>query len=688
MKKEKNITILLVEDEAISVIAEKSILEKNGYSVITASTGEEAVEIASGVESIDLVLMDIELGEGIGGIKAAELILEKRTVPILFLTSHTEPEILNETGTVISYGFVLKKTGGAVLLASIETALRLFEATRYIEKQKLELASGNTRLRALVEELEAMNEEFEAMNDELLASNRLLAEKEEEYRLLFENASSGIVIAQDGIVRMVNPALGQIVDYTTVEMIGKPFIEFIHPEDAGMVTQRHMARLKGEDVETDYSFRIITSHGVVKWVNLRSALIIWNKKPASLNYVIDITESKLAEEQQRYLQEQLAQSQKMESVGRLAGGVAHDFNNMLGVILGNTELALQSLKSDDPVYDDLVEIKKAAERSAELTRQLLAFARRQTVIPKVLDLNETVSGMLNMLRRLIGENIELSWEPGDNLSPVKLDPAQVDQALANLAVNARDAIAGIGKISIRTKGIEIGRNDNPGKSGSADFPEGKFVLLEVEDNGCGMDKNTLDNLFEPFFTTKGAGQGTGLGLATVSGIVKQNDGFIKVESEPEKGTVIKLFLPAYSGEVISSVEEFPANIQDKADETILFVEDEIPILNVTIKMLESHGYKVLAASTPGEALRLAGENAGEIKLLITDVIMPEMNGQELSKSILSINPGIKVLFISGYTADVIAKQGIISEGVHFIQKPFTMQELAFKVREVLGSSNI
>lgn len=810
MKKEKDITILLVEDEAISVIAEKSILEKNGYSVITASTGEEALEAISGNEKIDIVLMDIDLGEGMDGIKAAELILKKRNLPVLFLTSHTEPDILNETGTVISYGFVLKKTGAAVLLASIETALRLFEANRYIEKQKIELASGNARLRTLVEELEAMNEEFEAMNDELVGSNRLLAEKEEEYRLLFENSSSGIVIAQDGIVRMINPALADIVDYPADEIVSRSFTDFIHPEDAGMVIQRHIARLRGDDVETDYSFRIITSHGVVKWVNLRSALIIWNQKPASLNYVVDITESKLAErdlmereetfralaensidvimrfdrgyrhlyvnpiaeritgiprdlfigktheelgfpeelcklwegnlekvfktgeicriefqmpdgtwidwllmpefdenknvkavitsarditerklaeEQQRKLQEQLAQANKMESVGRLAGGVAHDFNNMLGVILGNTELALQSLKGDDPVYDDLVEIKKAAERSAELTRQLLAFARRQTAAPRVLDLNETVSGMLNMLRRLIGENIELRWEPGDIPVYVKLDPAQVDQALANLCVNARDAIAGIGKISIRTKGMEIDRNENPGNSGSADFPEGKYVMLEVEDNGCGMDKNVLDNLFEPFFTTKGAGQGTGLGLATVYGIVKQNDGFIKVESEPGKGTAIKLFLPAYEGEMVSAASASFVTAQDKSDETILLVEDEISILNVTVKMLESQGYKVLSAFSPAEALRLAGENAGEISLLMTDVIMPEMNGQELSKSILSINPGIKVLFISGYTADVIAKQGIIPEGVHFIQKPFTMQELAAKVREVLSPVN-
>lgn len=681
MKKDKNITILLVEDEAISVIAGRNILEKNGYSVITASTGEEAVEIVSGNDVIDIVLMDIDLGDGIDGIKAAELILAKRDLPILFLSSHTEPDILNETGVVISYGYVVKKTGEAVLLASIETAIRLFEANRYIETQKIELASRNKKLMALVEELEAMNDEFEAMNEELIGSNRLLAEKEEEYRLLFENASSGIVIAQDGIVRMVNPALGNILGYPVEEIVSRPFTDFIHPEDSEMVKQRHMARLKGEDVETEYSFRIISSDGMVKWVNLRSALINWNGKPASLNYVIDITESKIAEKQQRKLQEQLAQSQKMESVGRLAGGVAHDFNNMLGVILGNAELALQSIESDNPAYADLMEIKKAAERSAELTRQLLAFARRQVVTPRVLDLNEIVSGMLNMLGRLIGENIELQWEPGENLAPVKLDPAQIDQVLANLSVNARDAISGIGKIIIRTKGIVFsGITDG----GDSDSPEGEYILLEVEDNGSGMDKNTLDNLFEPFFTTKGAGQGTGLGLATVYGIVKQNDGFINVDSEPGEGTVIKLFLPACSGESARPASAVLEDLQDGADETILLVEDELSILNVAVKMLQSLGYKVIAASTPGEALRLADEHSGEISLLMTDVIMPEMNGRELSRSILSKYPEMKILYMSGYTADVMAKQGVLGEGVHFIQKPFSMQELALKVREVLS----
>ena len=380
------------------------------------------------------------------------------------------------------------------------------------------------------------------------------------------------------------------------------------------------------------------------------------------------------------LQAQFIQAQKMESVGRLAGGVAHDYNNILSVIMGYTELALDKVDPKDPLHADLEEILIAAKRSTDITRQLLAFARKQTVAPKVLDLNETLEEMLKLLRQLIGEDIDLAWHPKAKLWPVKMDPSQVDQILANLCVNARDAIAGVGKVTIETDQVTL---DEAYCADHAGFIPGEFALLAVSDNGCGMDKDTLDKLFEPFFTTKEVGRGTGLGLATFYGIVKQNDGFINVYSEPEKGTTFKIYLPRHAGKAEEISVESTAEILKGRGETVLVVEDEFSILKLANRILDGLGYNVLAARTPGEAMGLAKEHADNIHLIITDVIMPEMNGRDLAERLHAINPDIKTLFMSGYTSNVIAHRGVLEEGVNFIQKPFSKKELAAKVRAAL-----
>jgi len=395
-------------------------------------------------------------------------------------------------------------------------------------------------------------------------------------------------------------------------------------------------------------------------------------------------ERRLAEQEFKQSEErfrgQLFQAQKMESVGRLAGGVAHDFNNMLGVILGYAQLAMLKIGQDDPLHADLDEIRKAGERSADLTRQLLAFARKQTVAPQVLDLNETVEGMHNMLRRLIGEDIDLAWRPGSNLGPIFIDPSQVDQILANLCVNARDAIADTGKITIETDSACF---DEAYCTDHAYFVPGEFVMLAVSDDGCGMDPETLGVVFEPFFTTKELGKGTGLGLATIYGIVKQNNGFINVYSEPGHGTTFKIYLPQHTAKAAPRSEQEQAPAPAAGGETILLVEDEQAILEVATRMLEQMGYGVIAAATPGEAIRLAREHQGRINLLMTDVVMPEMNGRDLAGNLISIYPGMRRLFMSGYTANVIAHHGVLDQGVHFLQKPFSMQDLAAKIREAL-----
>jgi PAS domain S-box-containing protein len=419
----------------------------------------------------------------------------------------------------------------------------------------------------------------------------------------------------------------------------------------------------------------IQSAGGIRNFRITSSPIVnaSGKITAAIEMVEDITE-KLS------LESQFLQAQKMEAVGLLAGGVAHDYNNMLSVILGYAELALDQVEQAQPVHAALVEIINAAKRSADITRQLLAFARKQTIAPEVLDMNQIVESMLRMLRRLIGEDINLVWLPESGLFSIKMDPTQVDQILANLCVNARDAIDGVGKITIETKNADI---DESYCAGNAGFYPGEYVMLSVSDDGCGMDKEIRDRIFEPFFTSKGMGLGTGLGLSTVYGIVKQNNGFINVYSEPGTGTTFRIYLPRYSDQAVGIREERVEEAPQGCGETVLLVEDEPAILTMTKMMLEKLGYKVLEAGKLGDAIKQAKEHAGEIRLLITDVVMPEMNGRNLAKRLKSICPGIKCLFMSGYTANVIVHRGVLDEGLNFIQKPFSMKNLGIKVRQAL-----
>jgi two-component system cell cycle sensor histidine kinase/response regulator CckA len=395
----------------------------------------------------------------------------------------------------------------------------------------------------------------------------------------------------------------------------------------------------------------------------------------AIEMVEDITDG-------RILESQLRQSQKMEAVGLLAGGVAHDYNNMLGVILGYTELALKKVGPAEPLHADLQEIFSAAVRSAELTRQLLAFARKQTISPVMLELNQAVESMLKMLRRLITEDIEVAWLPGPDVGPVMMDPAQLSQLLANLCVNARDAIAGTGRITIRTRNAVLDEGYCAKHVGAV---KGEYVLLTVSDDGSGMDRGILDQIFEPFFTTKEAGQGTGLGLSTVYGIVKQNHGFIDVDTEIGRGTTFSIYLPRCGGEAAAAEREREAEMPLGGGETVLLVEDEPMLLSMGTMMLEQLGYRVLAAGWPDEAIRLGEEHTNEIRLLITDVIMPEMNGRELADRLRALHPSVPVLFMSGHTADVITQNGVLDEGVNFLQKPFSMQDLAVKVRQAVGT---
>lgn len=509
---------------------------------------------------------------------------------------------------------------------------------------------------------------------DITASKQAKAERLQ-FMAAIEQVGDAIILTDvQGTIQFVNPAFKLMTGYSGQEVIG----------------QNPRVLKSGKQDETFYRNLWKTISSGQTWAgrmdNKRKDGSLYTEETTIspvhnaagqiVNYVAikrDITEPlRLAADFQ--------QAQKMAAVGLLAGGVAHDFNNMLGVILGFAEIALFKVNKEESLCGYLDEIIKAAKRSSDITRQLLAFASKQDIIPVVLDLNEAVESMIKMLRRLIGEDIDLAWLPGEGLRPVKMDPVQIDQILANLCINARDALPDVGKITIKTENAvfdEIYCANHP------EFIPGEYVILTVSDNGCGMDKDTIGQIFEPFFTRKGFGVGTGLGLSTVYGIVKQNNGFINVSSEPGAGTTFKIYLSRHVGQTDSPQEE-DADIPLSRGETVLLVEDEPGILSMATMMLEQLGYRVLAAGTPAKAMTLAEKHRGEIQILITDIIMPEMNGRDLAKRQQTLYPETKVLFMSGYTADIIADHSVPDKGINFLQKPFTMQDLAVKVRETLA----
>jgi len=554
-----------------------------------------------------------------------------------------------------------------------------------------ELVSRNQFLEKLVAE---RTDQLSKANDNLQQSNQKLALEiqnhthTEEALLREQLLSKSIIDSLPGIfylytypeLRLIlwNREHESLLGYGVGEIAGRHVTDWHAPESEGAVLQAI------EDVMTkgraSIEAHLLTKDGRSVPFLLTGIRFEAQGQLYLMGIGIDVTERKRAEAEAEKLQNQLTQAQKMESVGRLAGGVAHDFNNMLGVILGYSEIALNKVAADQPIYSALQGIQQAAQRSADLTRQLLTFARKQTVAPKVLDLNDTVASMLNMLRRLIGENIDLVWLPDESLGAIKMDCTQIDQILANLCVNARDAIGDTGRIAIETGNVVF---DAAYCASHAGFTPGEYVLLMLSDNGCGMDRETISHLFEPFFTTKEIGKGAGLGLATVYGIVKQNNGFVNVYSELGLGTTFKIYLPRHKAKDEKLPEPEETALVTTGHETILLVEDEPMILEMTTVMLELQGYTVLPANSAGEAISLAQEYADEIHLLLTDVVMPEMNGRDLARNLLPLYPHLKRLFMSGYTANVIAHHGVLDEGVHFLQKPFTMQDLAAKIRAVL-----
>jgi PAS domain S-box-containing protein len=502
-----------------------------------------------------------------------------------------------------------------------------------------------------------------------------------------------LVSLPDAVLRIVNPAcrdfLGLADEPSVVGTVlwdfKASFQDFDSVGNLGRLEDLPLARALAGKKTFAEERKIVRKDGTARWESVYGTPILsaTGEIVAAYLILIDITERKLAEAEQVRLQALLTQAQKMESVGRLAGGVAHDFNNMLGVIIGYADIVLSQLGNQHPAREDLAQVLKAARRSASLVSQLLAFARKQAVAPRVIDLNGTVEQSMKMLSRLIGEDIALTFQPGRDVWPVHIDPAQVDQMLANLVVNARDAIAGIGCIAIETANTAF---DTEWCAQHPLYEPGSFVMLSIADNGGGMDQEALGHLFEPFFTTKGVGKGTGLGLATVYGVVKQNGGFVTVKSAISQGTTLALYLPRHLA--VSGIADVALAIHGELEhgtETLLLVEDEPSLLKLGKTMLERVGYTVLAASTPSEAIRLA-QGHSPIHLLVTDVVMPEMNGYDLAARLLLSFPELACLFVSGYIESASRCAGVSNEDAHFLEKPFTAHDLTLAIRRALGTT--
>lgn len=505
------------------------------------------------------------------------------------------------------------------------------------------------------------------------------AERERLSAAIEQSAESVVITDTEGIIRYVNPAFERISGYTRGEVLGQ--------STAIIASGKHDETFYTELWDTISNGRVWYGKTINRakdgnlFIEESTISPVFDADGTITNYVAakrDIT-------REQELVQQFHQAQKMESVGRLAGGIAHDFNNMLSVIIGYSEFGLKRLTPDDDLYPELKEIHNAGLRSAELTTQLLAFARKQAITPRPLNINKVVGDMLNMLRRLIGEEIDLTWSPGSTLNHIFADPTQIDQILANLCINARDSIAGTGKIRIKTKNITL---DTAYCQVHPYAKPGNYVMLAIKDDGCGMSQETLANIFEPFFTTKPQGEGTGLGLSTVYGIVKQNEGVVTAESEPGRGTTISTYFPCYCPQVLSKEIEKDAAVSPGHGEYILLAEDEPAILKFIQSMLEDIGYSVIGANSPHQALRLARDFKDQIDLLITDVVMPTMNGRELAEKIHSFCPEMNVLFISGYPSNILDQHGILEEGVNFIAKPFSLSALAEKVHHVLNQERL
>jgi PAS domain S-box-containing protein len=653
------LSLLVVDDREDNLHLIETLINEffSNIEIFRASSARDGLLIAA-EQNIDCALVDVQMPR-MGGIEMCDWLKSNDTtksISIILLTSHqTTAELRAEGLSAGADDFILRPFDIDEFVARVKVMFRGKRAEK-------ELRTLNDRLGELV-----------------LERTEKLRKSEAKYHSYVENAPDGIfVFDRVGKYVDVNRAACEMTGYNERELTAMGITDLICSED------KEDAQFCIDQLLTDgqvyHESGYITKSGEARHWAINAVTL---DEHQFLGFVKDITKRREQEQQREALEEQLRQAQKMEAVGRLAGGVAHDFNNMLTAIIGFSEVVYEALSELDPLREDVREIRRAADSAASLTQQLLAFSRKQIIHPKVLNLNQRIADSENMLRRMIGEDIELRVIPDLGLGKVLFDSGQVDQILLNLAVNARDAMPHGGKLTIETKNS---MQEEGECLTCAEKIVGDFVMMTISDNGIGMNEEELSRIFEPFYTTKKKNEGTGLGLSTIHGIVHQNNGHINVYSEPGHGTIFKIYIPLVDAEEDADTSSAPGQ-EVGGNETILLVEDQELVRRLAKRLLNSNGYHVIEAEHGGEALEKYIGYAGEIELLLTDVVMPQMSGKQLYDRLAKLTPELKVLYMSGYTENVIAHHGVLDEGTNFIQKPFNRVEILQKIRSVLDTNS-
>jgi len=665
--------ILVIDDKQDNLITMSAILKGllSGCQVITAQSGREGIEKATACPP-DTILLDIIM-PGMDGYTVCKKLKEAegtKQIPVIMISAikKSSEDLVKglETG---ADAYLAKPVDEYALIAQVNTALRIKKAEDLLRKQKDQL---EYRVQERTVALLTANMQLKNEIEERKQAEKALRENEARLRTIVDSIRAGVMVidVETRTIIYANTTATEIIGALKEQLVGQVCHEYICPEEKGKCPILDL----GEKI--DHSERILIKANGERIPILKTGTpVLFDGKKCLLHSFSELTDKK-------NLEAQLYQAQRMEAIGTLSGGVAHDFNNLLTSILGNAELGLMTLDKDAPLYEELQEIVKAGNSAASLTRQLLAFSRKQILQPMVLDLNTVTQGIEKMLRRTIGEDVALTIWLEPDLDKVMADPGQIEQVLMNLAVNARDAMPQGGKLTVETANVYLGENyfrDH----GVASVP-GPYVKLIVSDTGKGLDPKTQFRIFEPFFTTKGPGKGTGLGLSTVYGIIKQSSGYIWAYSEPGQGAIFEVFLPRAKEGVAPEKKERTVVTDFGGSETVLIVEDDDSLRKLAHKVLQQKGYTILAADNGEDALGISKEHEGAIDLMLTDVVMPRMSGRETAKLLKPLYPQMKVIYMSGYTDEAIVNHGVLSPGLNFIEKPFTPDALAGKVREVLG----